>query len=294
MTKTRVISLITIYEHHAFFEAFFEGIATTISSFEAQISEKIDPEPGDEWIIEAFFNNNVDFEKIKSELEEYAAINNLEIHSIKLALIENIDFASKVLEDFKPIEIGKFYIYNIAHKDGIPNHLIPMEISAGLAFGTGDHETTSGCIELMSSLGDRPTNILDMGTGSGVLSIAASKLFSSRIVAVDIEENSVITAKQNCAINNVTSDIQIFQTDGYEEVVYNNGPYDLILSNILARPLIEMAEDLARNLNQGGYAILAGFLNDQADAVINEHKKFGLELIESLVKNNWIIAKLRK
>ena len=293
MTQTRVISVNTLYKHKAFFEAFFDGIAMTITAFEAVISDRIDPEKNDKWVIEAYFSEDIAYNDIYTEITKYAKDNELYIEEIKLSLIENIDFASKVLEDFKPINIAKFYIYNSVHKDNLPKDLIPMEISAGLAFGTGDHETTSGCIELLCALDITPSRILDMGTGSGVLSIAAAKLFNASILAVDIEENSIITAKQNLSINHIT-DVMVERCDGYEAKVYAHGPYDLILSNILARPLIEMSASLAENLSANGVAILAGFLEDQSHAVIDAHIKKGLKLDKIIKKNNWIIAQLSK
>jgi len=133
-----------------------------------------------------------------------------------------------------------------------------------------------------------------MGTGSGILSIAAAKLFNCHIVASDIEENSIITAAENFKINNVADKIKLFLADGYSNDIYQNGSYNLIMSNILARPLIEMAQNLADNLKVGGTAILAGFLTDQASNVIEAHLNAGLKLTRTKEKSNWVIARLTK
>ena len=294
MTLTHIISVKTQYKFIPFFESFFDGIATTISSFEAEVSAKIDPEPFDIWLVQAYFENLPDFPKIKADLEDYSRLNQLQIISLQQEAIENIDFAQKVLEDFSPIQVGSFFIHNSAHKANPMKDLISMEISSGLAFGTGDHETTSGCLEYLSALTEAPKNILDMGTGSGVLSISSAKLFNCSVTASDIEENSIITARENFRINQVSDQINLFLADGYSDQVYALGPYDLILSNILARPLILMAPDLAKNLNKGGNAILAGFLTDQAGSVIEAHLAQGMKLLHTKNKNNWVIAWLAK
>ena len=294
MTKTFIIQAKTQYQFIPFFEAFFEGIATTISSFEAEVSAKIDPEPTDIWLVQAYFEKQPNFTDIKAQLEEYAGSNQLLIISLEEDIIENVDFAQKVLDDFNPIRVGNFYIHNSAHKTNLPQELISMEISSGLAFGTGDHETTSGCLECLSELKEKPKAILDMGTGSGVLSIAAAKLFNCSVIASDIEENSIITASDNFKINHVADKIKLFLADGYDQEIYDSGPYDLILSNILARPLISMASDLANNLKNGGVAILAGFLTAQAEQVIQAHLSQGLKLSHTKNKNNWVIAQLTK
>jgi ribosomal protein L11 methyltransferase len=294
MSKTFIIEVKTKYKYTPFVESFFEGIATTISCFEAEVSAKIDPEPEDIWRVEVYLESLPNFSQIQDRFMAYAQELGLEIIFISHRTIENIDFAQKVLEDFKPIKVGSFYIHNTAHKTDLPKNLITMEISSGLAFGTGDHETTSGCLEFISGLAEHPKKILDMGTGSGVLSIAAAKLFNCSITAIDIEQNSIITAKENFRINNVEKNIELFLADGYEDKIYANGPYDLILSNILARPLIAMAPDLSKNLKTGGVAILAGFLEDQAEQVIEAHTKHDMDLISSNCKNNWVISKLIK
>lgn len=294
MSKTFIIQVRAKYKYTPYIESFFEGIANTITCFEAEVSAKIDPEPDDLWQVGAYLENLSNFAQIEAEFRSYARDCNLEIISVKQEEVENVDFAQKVLKDFRPIRVGRLYIHNSAYKEDLPKNLITLEISSGLAFGTGDHETTGGCLEFLSDLLEKPSNMLDMGTGSGVLSLAAAKIFNCSITASDIEKNSILTAQENFRINNVTNNIQLFLADGYQEQIYANGPYDLIVSNILARPLIAMAADLSKNLKLGGVAILAGFLEDQAAQVIEAHTKQGLTLIASKNKNKWIIAKLIK
>ena len=136
-----------------------------------------------------------------------------------------------------------------------------------------------------------------MGTGSGILSLGAAKLFgsSAKITAVDIDEEAVIVTLQNAATNHEEEVIHAAVSDGYKsDFVQNNAPYDLILSNILARPLIEMAPDLYKALNQGGYAILSGFVTDQKDWVISAHEQQGLKLIKLYQIDDWCAAVMEK
>jgi ribosomal protein L11 methyltransferase len=292
MKQTHIIEIQSKYKYLPYIESFFEGMVSTISSFEDKPSLTIDPQPEDVWLMQAYFLEPPAFEHINKAFRAYAEESDLEILSMQYNKIDNLNFAQKVLEDFKPISIGRFYIHNSAHKVAMPTNMISMEISSGLAFGTGEHETTSGCLEFIADIKDLPTNVLDMGTGSGILSIAAAKFFQCKVTASDIEENAIATARQNFALNNVSDIINLYLGDGYTNDIQNHGPYDLIVSNILARPLISMSQDLVDNLKIGGIAILAGFLLDQAEQVIAAHTSKGLELIGTKNHNNWIIAQL--
>ena len=173
-----------------------------------------------------------------------------------------------------------------------------MKIYAATAFGSS-HQTTQSCLRAISRLNKQNVphhNILDVGTGSGILSLAAAKLWpDSKITAVDIDEEAVWVTRQNALDNNLQNQFNVEVSNGYNsELVKNNAPYDLIFSNILARPLIEMAPDLYNSLKKGGYCILSGFVDDQVDWVLGEHQKQGLRLVKLFELDNWRAAVMEK
>ena len=155
-----------------------------------------------------------------------------------------------------------------------------------------EHSSTGICSQNSTRI-----NILDMGTGSGILSLAAAKMWKEacKIVAVDIDEEAVMVTNQNAFDNNLEEYISTDVSDGYKsELVKKNAPYDLIIANILARPLIDMAPDLYNHLKDGGYCILSGFVEDQEEWVIQEHTKLGLKLKHIYKLDNWRAALLEK
>ena len=214
-------------------------------------------------------------------------------------LLESQNWLKDYVIKFPPVEVADFLIYGIHEKETPQTNKIPLQIYAATAFGS-EHPTTRSCLQALCDLkqkGIKPHKILDMGTGSGILSLGAAKLFgsSAKITAVDIDEEAVIVTLQNAATNQEEDVIHAAVSDGYKSgFVQNNAPYDLILSNILARPLIEMAPDLYKTLNQGGYAILSGFVEDQKDWVISAHEQQGLKLIKLYQINDWCAAVMEK
>lgn len=140
-------------------------------------------------------------------------------------------------------------------------------------------------------------NILDVGCGSGILSLGAAKLWGAetKITAVDIDQEAVWVTRQNALDNNVSDFVTAEVSNGYQaEIVQKNAPYDIIFANILARPLIDMAPDLAAALKPGGYAVLSGFINDQEDWVVNAHTNQGLKLVKIYELDNWRAALMEK
>lgn len=202
--------------------------------------------------------------------------------SFKSEQLEDIDWLAKNYEAFQPIIVEPFYIYGSHHdaNDCPSKDLIPIEINAANAFGTGEHPTTKGCLKALGYLRDNgytPNNILDLGCGSGILSIAARKLWPEvKIMGSDLDEDSVLIAR-NYSNRNGIDDIQFELATGYEhEDIKNRAPYDLILANILAGPLIDLAKDTAKHLDEGGMVLLSGTLLEQEDSVRKAHEDQGL------------------
>ncbi len=174
---------------------------------------------------------------------------------------------------------------------------ITLTLDAGLAFGTGEHNSTRGCLVMLESYAQRyaPRRILDLGTGSGILAIAAAKLLHQRVLASDIDHRAARVANANAALNGVAARVHAIQADGWQTpVLTRNAPYDLVFANILARPLFAMAHSLAAHLAPNGHAILAGLLNTQVNWVLSAHRRQGLVLERRLIDGAWSILLLRK
>jgi ribosomal protein L11 methyltransferase len=172
----------------------------------------------------------------------------------------------------------------------VPPGTIPFEIDASLAFGTGQHATTSGCLAALDKLqrgGKAFANVADIGTGTGLLAFAAVALWpEARVIATDIDPVAIDVARDNAAINRVTlghagGELLLGVADGMDSpLLAARAPFDLIVANILAGPLIELAPDFAKALAPGGTVVLAGLLDGQADGVIGAYEELGLKLAE--------------
>jgi ribosomal protein L11 methyltransferase len=221
-----------------------------------------------------------------------------DVHSIDFArpeteAVASRDWVSEVQASFKPIHAGRFYVHG-SHIDDVPQvGWIPIRIDAGAAFGTGEHETTTGCLLALDMLGRRRQfhRVLDMGCGSGILAIGAAKLWPCPVEAVDIDVMSVAVAAENMVFNGVQKQVRCMAGNGYAVV---DGRFDLIIANILARPLMQMAGDLAAHLEPGGTAVLSGLLTRQERMVLWAHRQYGLVLRERIVRGGWSTLVLGK
>lgn len=223
---------------------------------------------------------------------------NLVLPEYTWEMISSENWLTENVIKFSPVETDDFLVYGIHEKDIDTLGKIGIRVYAATAFGS-EHQTTKCCLQAISDINKlkgSQNNILDVGTGSGILALACAKLWNSQsIVAVDIDDESVIVAKQNAIDNGVADSVEVAYSDGYSsDIVKNKSPYDVVLANILARPLINMAQDLSDNLKIGGYAVISGFIDEQVDWVIGEHKKCGLKLVKIYEMDNWRAALLEK
>lgn len=253
--------------------------------FEKNTSERLENNPSDIWTIKIYLHSPQQLIAIEEKI--IAILKKQKINSIiHRIIIPNKDWVSEVQNNFKPIIVDKFYI----HTDNFPakNDFLDILINPGRAFGTGEHQTTQLCLMAISfinnELGFTPKSIIDIGCGSGILAIAAKKLFDSKIIATDIDEQAIEVSKKNFAANNVKIDAII--ADGLnEKKLQSFSPYDLVISNILAKPLIEMAGDIIYNTDVNGYIILSGFLDYQVEAIIQAYSK--VHLLKTFSLNKW-------
>ncbi len=210
------------------------------------------------------------------------------------------DWLQQVHKDFPPVTIGKFFVYGSHYEGDTPEGLIPLQIDAATAFGSGEHETTKGCILALEYLLEKEncdfSNALDMGCGSGILAIAVAKLWPNvKISAVDIDPESVIVTDRHVKMNDVESNITSEMGDGYNTALAkNNTPYDIVVANILSSVLIEMAAQLSQVVKIGGYCVLSGLLLKQKADVIKAHEDVGFELVHAEEIGEWQALVMKK
>lgn len=212
-------------------------------------------------------------------------------------LADDIDWVGKSLEGLKPVSAGGFYIYGSHETDAPPSGVIPIRIDAAQAFGTGHHETTTGCLEAIAQVLDRkkPVRPIDIGTGTGILAIAVAKRRSVEVIASDIDPIAVETTRANANLNGVGHLIREIDAAGLDHpTIESNAPYDLIIANILAAPLIELAPGIGRIAETGATIILSGLLSTQADKVTAAYEAQGMALLDELIRKDWSTLVLEK
>lgn len=216
---------------------------------------------------------------------------------LERAATEADGWLARTYASFPEQLIGRFFAVRGTHLTDAPApNRIALTLDAGLAFGTGEHGSTRGCLVALETVARRkPRRILDVGTGSGILAMAAARLLSRPVLATDIEPWAVRVARENAALNGIAHRVRVRLADGWRDpFVRNAGPYDLVFANILARPLCLMAKDLALHLAPGGTAILAGLLANQARWVLAAHRCQGLRLERMLPQGPWTTIVVRK
>ena len=221
-------------------------------------------------------------------------------NGLKIKMVKDTNWLEQSYRQFPPFKISDFFIYGSHYKDKIPSKTLPLQIDAATAFGSGEHGTTKGCLEMLAKIkadGFKPKNILDMGTGSGILAIGAYRLWKKPVLAVDNDPESVRVSCRHRAMNKIpagVAGINCATGDGYKtRKVRSTKPFDLVIANILAGPLIEMAPELAEVLAPKAYVILSGLLKEQEKSVLDAHKKLGLKKVARIVHNDWCAVLLQ-
>ena len=211
--------------------------------------------------------------------------------------IAETGWLARVRASFPEQRIGARFAIRGSHLVGRgPAGRISLVLDAGMAFGSGEHGSTRGCLLALERLASRrPRRILDLGTGSGILALAAARLWSRPVLAADNDPQAVRSAARNAGANRLGPLVRAIVTDGWRPRAIRRGaPYDLVLANILARPLAAMAAPLARHLAPGGRAVLSGLLSRQAAMVLAAHRRVGLVLARRIVVGDWSTLIVKK
>jgi ribosomal protein L11 methyltransferase len=266
--------------------ALLDAAAAAVSAFE------IAPE---EWRLEAYSQSPLLTPDLSARLALAAAASGGEAIEIGEQKLPDRDWLADNQLTFPPLQIGRFFVYGSHHRGPAPAGAIGIMLDAATAFGTGEHPSTRGCLMALAALAQRKPirHPLDIGTGTAILAIAAAKLLRRPVPASDIDAGSVMVARHNVARNGVASLVRFGRASGYHGRRLRRHGYDLILANILARPLAAMAADLARHLAPGGHAVLSGLLRRQEPIVLRPHRSLGLALERRIVIDGWSTLILR-
>jgi len=269
------------------FEAAFQTVCATVAYFK--------DDPTDTWRVEGVREAGAGEDELTGALALAALVSGIDPPALLAGPIEAEGWLARTIESFSEFSLGRFVIRptHVANP-WTPGRMV-LRLDAGLAFGSGEHASTQGCLQALEQVAHRrPRRLLDLGTGSAILALAAAKLLHRPVLATDIEPWSVRIAGENARQNGLGALVSARLADGWRHRMLRGRQFDLVFANILARPLCAMARDLALHLRPGGTAILAGLLGTQARMVLAAHRRQGLALERRLDVGPWTTLVLRK
>ena len=244
------------------------------------------------WEVGAYFSEKPD----DISLALLAAV--FQAEEFKISELPQIDWVSKVQRSLKPVVAGRFFVYGSHDSDKVPPDCEPLLIEASMAFGTGHHGTTKGCLLALEQLitdGFKAKNVIDVGCGTAVLAMAAARIFSANVIASDIDSVAHSVAKMNINANGLDQNIQCFEASGFaHEQIKTKNPFDLIFANILLAPLLGLATDISKYSLSGGYVVLSGILSEQAELVVKKYTGVGFSLSNQIEIGEWVTIIFRK
>ena len=263
--------------------------------FEDQVAFAAFERPDGRWDVTVHFAEAPD-QALLRELVGQAVMRQDVASTLVFDTIEAKDWVKASLEDLVPVAAGRFIVHGQHDRHRIAPNKLGIEIEAALAFGTGHHGTTRGCLLLLDHVlkAYQPRRVLDLGTGTGVLGIAAAKAQHRKVLASDIDPPSVRVAEENARLNGAGHLVDVIRATGFASPRFaEDGPFDLVLANILANPLRQLAGPMARHLASSAQVILSGLLTHQAPAVIAAYRARGLVPLRHLKIEGWSSLLLR-
>ncbi|MCE2576496.1 50S ribosomal protein L11 methyltransferase [Komagataeibacter sp. FNDCR2] len=271
------------------YESALSTVCTTIGIFEVDDSQTL-------WRVEGVKDTGSGEDELRAALILAALTSGVDAE-LERSHTESEGWLARTYESFPEQLAGRRFAIRGTHLEraGRPQR-ITITLDAGVAFGSGEHGSTRGCLRALEMIACRnPRRILDLGCGSGILAMAAAALLHRPVLATDIDPWSVRVTRRNAAMNGLATLVDCHLGNGWATpAIRRHAPYDLVFANILARPLCAMAVDLAHNLMPGGTAILAGLLNTQVRMVLAAHRRHGLVLERHLREGDWATLILRK
>lgn len=212
--------------------------------------------------------------------------------------LPEVDWVAHVKRELQPVEAGRFFVYGSHDEDRLPSDKIGLKIEASMAFGTGHHGTTLGCLLALDRLANQGVvarNVADIGAGTAVLAMAAAKIWPNPVIASDIDEVACDVARANAAANGMEEQVHVVEAAGFDHPdLKAASPFDLVFANILKGPLISLAPDMGDAVAPGGRAILSGILNPQADEVIAAYHRAGFTVDRRDEHGDWTTLTLER
>lgn len=251
--------------------------------------------PNGRWDITMHFAEPPDEEMIRALVTQAAG--EAAAKTIVFGTVEAKDWVKASLADLVPVHAGRYIVHGSHDRDRVPANKIGIEIEAALAFGTGHHGTTRGCLILLNRVLNQrtPLRVLDLGSGTGVLAIAAARSLKRHVLASDIDPRSVLVARDNARLNGVGNLVETIEATGFHSPRFSaSGPFGLVLANILANPLRKLAPSLVKHLAPNAFVILSGLLPHQASSVVATYRANGLKLVRRLQIDGWSSLLMQK
>jgi ribosomal protein L11 methyltransferase len=267
-----------------------EDDALSVAAFE-------DGAAGELWRIELLHRAEPEREALAARLAPLAERTGLPRIEPSVAPLAATDWLARTAESFPARPVGCFWVHGSHIERAAPAGTLPIRLDAGLAFGSGEHASTEGCLLALERLARRRKfrRVLDLGCGSGILAIAAARLWRARVFAADNDPVAVGVARANAGQNGIGDRVRTVVSEGYRSpLVRAGGPYQLIVANILADPLCELARATARHLAERGVVVLSGLLEWQAPRVLEAHRRHRLSLEARIDVGIWTTLVLRR
>lgn len=244
----------------------------------------------------AYFQEAPDRADVTARIAVLAQTAGIPVPEITVEEIPETDWLAHVYRGLHPLELDRFYIYGSHEKEINPGGRIPLLVDAATAFGSGHHATTAACLIALSEYAKNhsPAKMLDLGCGAGTLAMGMAKIFNRKVIATDIDPEAVRVTEVNAKLNNCADLLITGEGDVNAAIITQHGPYDLIMANILAQPLIEMAPDLGAQVKPGGHLILSGLLTRQEQDIIDAYGKESFKLQQSYRREDWSALLLSK
>ncbi|MGQ4273137.1 50S ribosomal protein L11 methyltransferase [Terrihabitans sp. B22-R8] len=264
----------------------------TLDDLSIVVSETAPDDPV--WRVDLFGGPNITPDALEDEVRRVLG-EAIASYDVTAETIQDADWVAQSLAGLDPVLAGRFFVHGGHDRGRVPQNAVGIQVEAALAFGTGHHGTTRGCLLAFDHLlkGHRPRRVLDLGTGTGVLGIAAAKALHLPVLASDIDATSVLIARENAALNRTGTSVRVVHANGMQDpAIQTAAPFDLIFANILAGPLVALAPSIARAVMPGGHVILSGLLTHQERAVRAAYRLQGLIVVRRTVLNNWVTLTL--